>query len=263
MWRRNPQARFADISHSVHNESRRHAFYLLSSACWAFPAGTVHVVDVRELSPEQRRRVKANERPLPFLDCLAARCGDQFFLLENNGILPMLAAESRPVTEVVKLTRHADFEKCYTFNALNYYVDAAARLAAGATLADVGEPYPADALERMLLPGRTFNENMLVGSVLHIDAHGNLITDIREEELLEVCGKPKKMTVRVGECLESLPEVSLRKNYLGVMPGTVFAVTNLAGYIELVQKNGSLAALLYGQDDMLSGIGDTVTLHFG
>ena len=104
---------------------------------------------------------------------------------------------------------------------------------------------------------------MLVGSVLHIDAHGNLITDIREEELLEVCAEPKKMTVRVGECLESLPEINLRKNFLGVMPGTVFAVTNMAGYIELVQQNGSLAALLYGQEDMLSGIGDTVTLHFG
>ncbi|MBO7624496.1 MAG: SAM-dependent chlorinase/fluorinase, partial [Bacteroidales bacterium] len=180
-----------------------------------------------------------------------------------NGILPMLATESRPVTEVVKLSRHADFEKYNTFNALNYYVDAAAKLAAGAELSDVGKPYPLDALERMLLPGRESTENMLVGSVLHIDAHGNLITDIREEELLEVCAEPKKMTVRVGECLESLPEINLRKNFLGVMPGTVFAVTNMAGYIELVQQNGSLAALLYGQEDMLSGIGDTVTLHFG
>ena len=262
VWRVHPGAVFADISHDVHNGSRLHAAYLLSSACWAFPEETVHVVDVRELTSDQLRKVANRERPLPFLDFLAVRCREQFFLLENNGILSLIDPEFANLHEVVKLAAHADYNQYNTFNALNYYADAAARLSAGCRLSELGEPYPEQWLEKMVLPALTPTENSVGGRILHIDARGNLITDIREPLLLSVAQSRKKLTVQVGRMFERLKDFRLCKRYLSVAEGKGFAVVNASGYVELGQKNASLAATLYGSDDLRSGIGDSVTLMF-
>ena len=262
VWRVHPGAVFADISHEVHNGSRLHAAYLLASACWAFPEETVHVVDVRELSSDQLRKVANRERPLPFLDFLAVRCREQFFLLENNGILSLIDPDFANVHEVVKLAAHADYNHYNTFNALNYYADAAARLSAGCCLSELGEPYQEQWLERMVLPALTPSENSVGGSILHIDARGNLITDIREPLLLSVAQSRKKVTVHVGRMFERMKDFKLCKRYLNVAEGQGFAVVNASGYVELGQKNASLAAILYGPDDLRSGIGDSVTLLF-
>ena len=262
VWRINPQAVVTDISHGVYNGNRQHAAYLLGSACWAFPEGTVHVVDVREFTHEQQIRICRRERSLPFMDFLAVRCGEQYFLMENNGILSLLSPDFSAVSEVVKLSPHADFDHYNTFNALNHYVFAAARLSAGGALSELGEPYPENLLERIVLPNMQPSDDSIEGRILHIDARGNLITDIREEMFPAAIRPKSKLVVSVGGCFERLNDVLFCKRYLMVPDNKCFALFNSGGYLEIGQKNVSLATLLYGEFDRLSGIGDTVTLRF-
>ncbi len=262
VWALNPQAVITDISHAVLNGNRLQAAYLLSTACWAFPAGTVHVADVRELSAEQQRKVFTKEQPLYFLDFLAVACGDQYFLMENNGMLSLLSPGFQTVGEVVRLRAQEDYDRYNTFNALNYYVKAAASLAAGVPLSDLGEPYPMDRLERIVLSNRQPSESVLEGRVLHVDARGNLITDIRETPFQKVAQSRKKMTISIGRCFDKLNDVCLYRRYLKVPDGKCFALFNSGGYLELGQKNVSLAEMLYGEGDVRSGIGDAVTISF-
>lgn len=262
VWRLCPQAVFADISHNVHVADKLHAAYLLNSACWAFPSGTVHVADVRCMSDDQQQMFLNEKKRFPFMDYIGVRCADQYFLMENNGILSLLASESKAVVEVVHLTADPDFNSYNTFNALNHYVYAASRLAAGGSLSELGEPYPAEKLERVVLTENETTENSVKGHVQHIDARGNLITDIRGEVLKRVADGRLKMRVSVGGCFERLNNVLLKKRYLYVPSGRFFAVVNTGGFVELGQKDSSMAAVLYGPDDILSGIGDDVTLSF-
>ena len=262
VWRLRPDTVVTDISHQVCNSSRLHAGYLLSSACWFFPEGTVHVVDVREISTMQFARIANRERPLPFLDFLGVRCNGHFFLMENNGILSLVDPDFANVEEVVKLRRHPDFEQYYTFNALAYYAYASAMLASGSRLSELGEVYGEDELERLSLPGVIRTENRLEGRVQHIDARGNLITDIRREDWASVAAGRKKVSVQVEGSLECLEDVRLYNHYLQIGDGICFALFNTSGFLEIGQKNVSLAAMLYGIEDVVSGIGDVVTLRF-
>lgn len=95
----------------------------------------------------------------------------------------------------------------------------------------------------------------------HVDARGNLITDIRKTDIEAMGVEGKSLSVSVSGCLEPLNGVSLCHRYLTVEDGCFFAVFNTAGFLEIGQKNVSLATFLYG-DDGSSGIGDPVVITF-
>lgn len=261
VWRENPQAVFTAISHAVRGGSIRHAAFLLSSACWCFPESTVHVADVREFTLEQLARMGRRERPLPFLDFLAVRCRGQYFLMENNGLLSLLSPDFADVDAVVKIPLYEEYKQYDSFNALNYYAHAAALLSAGEGLEALGQPYPMEQLERLAPFKVRINGDSLEGSVQHVDAKGNLITDIRQSDVEAVAAGRKSLSVKVAGCLETLAPVTLCRRYLTVKDSCFFALFNTAGFLEIGQKNVSLAAFLYG-DEGRSGIGDPVTLTF-
>lgn len=257
VWKQNPQAAFADVSHQVKHSSLYHAAYLLEMVCWNFPKGSVHVADCRNFTSEQFARVRRKERPLLFTDFLGIRCRNQYFLMENNGIFSQLCPDFDEVEEVVKLKECDDYAHFNTFNALNYYAAAAARLSAGASLAEVGESYPLENLQRISPYRLKVEAGLVTGNICHIDAFGNLLTNIRAEDLEKAGIKEKKIHVQVARCMEKMENVSLLKRYLSVADFDYFAVCNSSGYLEIGQKNASLADALFEDN---SGIGDEITL---
>lgn len=257
VWKQNPQAVFADVSHQVKDSSLYHAAYLLDMVCRNFPEGSVHVLDCRNLTSAQSARIWHKERPLLFTDFIGCRSCGQYFLLENNGILSLLCPDFEGIEEVVKLTECEDYAHYNTFNALNYYASAAARLASGASLGEVGEPYPMENLQRISPYRVRTSDGTVTGRICHIDAAGNLLTNIRVEDLEKAGLKEKKVKVRIAQCLEKLENVPLLKRYVSVPDFDCFAVFNVSGYLEIGQKNTSLADALFEDN---SGIGDEITL---
>lgn len=257
VWKQNPQAAFADVSHRVKRSSLYHAAYLLGMVCWNFPEGSVHVVDCRKFTVEQYARVHRRERPLLFTDFIGIRCRGQYFLMENNGILSLLCPDLEGVEAVVKLDACEDYAHFNTFNALNYYVDAAAKLSSGASLDEMGETYPFEHLQRIAPYKVRTSEGSVTGRICHIDAAGNLLTDIRAEDLEKAGLKEKKLKVQVLPCMEKLQNVFLVKRYIGVSDQDCYAVFNVNGYLEIGRKNESLADALFEDD---SGIGDEIAL---
>ena len=257
VWKQNPQAVFADVSHQVKDSNLYQAAYLLDTVCWNFPNGSVHVVDCRKFTLEQCVRISNKERPLLFTDFIGIRCRGQYFLLENSGMFSLLCPDFKDVEAVVKLIECKAYAHFNTFNALNYYADAAARLTAGASLADVGEVYPLENLQRITPYKVRTSKGTVTGRICHIDAFGNLLTDIRAEDLAEAGLEKKKIKVQVLPCMEKLQNVTLQKRYFSVSDYNDFAVFNVNGYLEIGRKNDSLADALFEDD---SGIGDEIML---
>jgi S-adenosylmethionine hydrolase len=74
-----------------------------------------------------------------------------------------------------------------------------------------------------------------VGSVIHIDNFGNLITNIQSDDLPQGAGE---ITVEVGN--QSIPGIS--RNYAG--GGGLLALFGSSGYLEVALKEDSASSFL-------------------
>src|SRR5437867_4236583 len=159
---RAPGATLVDVSHEVPPGSIRAAQYLLARTWHRFPAGTVHLVVVDPRVGSERR-------------ALAADVEDHWFIAPDNGLLSVLPEGGRYVS--LPVLRDAS----PTFHGRDVFAPAAARLATGARLEELGSPV-ADAVHIPLPVPRTDGPS-LVGEILYVDRFANLFTNIQADGL--------------------------------------------------------------------------------
>jgi S-adenosyl-L-methionine hydrolase (adenosine-forming) len=158
------EARFVDISHEIPPFDVAVAGFVLWAGSQGFPPGTVHLAVVDPGVGGDRR-------------ALALDTGSGLFVGPDNGLFSMLVRKRRGV-KAVELARPTPVSA--TFEGRDLFAPAAARLACGASLAELGRPV--EDLVVLPDPGR---------SVIWVDNFGNLVTN-----LLPPVGR-----LRVGERL--------------------------------------------------------------
>jgi S-adenosylmethionine hydrolase len=242
-----PEATIIDLTHEVSPQDVLQGSFLLEQAHQHFPSGTVHLVVVDPGVGTARRR-------------LAIASADQFYVGPDNGVLSAaVQAWSRGERRVDELyaTRdimlHADLlavsidpanlgaiEISATFEGRDVFAPAAAHLARGGRIEALGtrtismHAYPAfEAPE---------HEGRLDGLVLHTDHYGNLITDIRGEDLpdhpvIELAGR----RLELATTYEDAPSLC--------------AIIGSSGYVEVSLSNGSAA------NELKVVRGEPVTAH--
>ena len=242
----NPAARLVDVSHAIHPQAIEQAVFVLAAAWPYFPPNAIHVAVVDPAVGSRRR-------------ALALRTATATFVGPDNGVLSAAlpedvraAAGDSPAPiglpagcRAVSLTNERYFRSpvSSTFHGRDIFGPVAAHLSLGVTLEDLGEP-----VERIIaLPpfrARRQPDGSLHGRVLHIDAFGNLITDVRVEDLpsrsaiTEVAGRTVEGVSATYE-----PGADLR------------AVTGSSGYLEIAAPGGSAAAVLK------AGLGEAVVVR--
>ena len=167
-----PAAQLVDLTHEIPPQAIRTGALRLASAAPYFPAGTVHLVVVDP-------GVGGPRRPI------AIEAGDQRFVGPDNGVLSLAAPSTRPGWRTVELTsqEHRLSPVSNTFHGRDIFAPAAAHLAGGGTLDDLG-PRISSIVELALpLPERT--GSLVRGVVLDIDRFGNLITNIHSADLMD------------------------------------------------------------------------------
>ncbi len=218
-----PQARVVDLSHEIApHDVLEGALFLAQAAPW-FPAGTIHVAVVDP-------GVGTARRPL------AARAGGQLFVLPDNGLIALLlrrlALEQARVIEPGRITA-AGGPASATFHGRDVFAPAAAALACGLPLADVGPD--AGVLASLPYPQPLLCGGEVRGEIVHVDRFGNLVSNIDAASLaggclgVEICGR------RLGPPLATYAEAA---------PGELLALWNSAGLLEIAVREGSAAALL-------------------
>src|SRR2546428_6096650 len=123
-----PKAAVVDITHGVRPFAVLQGAFLLDSAWRSFPLGTVHVAVVDPGVGTDRRAI-------------AFKAADHYFVGPDNGLFTFL---NDPISETVELATPP--EAAPTFHGRDVFAPVAARLAAGAALAEVGRPHRAEPL---------------------------------------------------------------------------------------------------------------------
>lgn len=224
IWSIAPDAQIADISHEIPPQDIRSGAIALWRAAPFFPAGSVHIAVIDP-------GVGTARRPI------AARLGDQFFVLPDNGLItPMLedAEQAGAPIELVHLDQPRYWlEKVFTtFHGRDIFSPAGAHLAAGVPLAHLGTRIN-DPVRRPL-PRPTRTADGWRASILLIDVFGNCTTSLRVADV----GDLSRLTLLLpsGQRVEGvLPSYG----HAGV--GDLVAVTDSEGFIEIAVVNGSAA----------------------
>ncbi len=209
-----PQATLVDVSHEVRPQAVRQAAYLLSTVVPYFPPGTVHLVVVDPGVGTQRRAI-------------AVQTGRATYVAPDNGVLEMALAGDEALSAVELAEGHYRLpEVSATFHGRDVFAPAAAHLACGRSLAEMGPAVPLAEVYR-LAPARQ-------PEVLHVDRFGNLITSYR------VPAGQARLAVTVGGVRLAGPA----RTYADVEPGELLAYVGSSGYLEIAVREGSAAQRL-------------------
>lgn len=229
IWAICPGAQIADLSHAIPPQDIPAASRLLRRAAAFFPPGTVHLAVVDP-------GVGTARRPL------AARIGAHFFVAPDNGLLTPwinLAESAGETPEIVQLDNPRTWLATVsrTFHGRDMFAPAAAYLACGVALAELGTAIS----DPVRIPFST-PEQTAEGWRAHvtaIDHFGNLATDL-QAEVLNGAGAVR---IRVAG-----REIAGLVAAYGERPaGELVALVDSAGTLEIAVVNGSAARLLGAQ----------------
>jgi S-adenosylmethionine hydrolase len=211
-----PSATLVDVTHAVPAQDIQAGAFLLWSAVEVFPAGTIHVAVVDPGVGSQRRSV-----------VLRSGRGD-LFVGPDNGLLIPAVDRLGGWREAVELTQ-AKFWRpnvSDTFHGRDVFGPVAGHLASGVPLTQLGRLIT-DPVHLSLPEPRG-----LVGEVVHVDAYGNLITNLKAASL------PPSYIVRLGDL--RIPQAT---HYAEVDEGALLALVGSAGLLEISARNTSADAL--------------------
>ena len=231
----NPDVTIVDITHDVAPQDVRAAAFLLATAAPYFPRGTVHVAVVDP-------GVGTERRPLLVLTPDAAYVGP------DNGIFSSVlglhvpfgddgpASGDAPLPPGVRafhLTNPRYWREpvSRTFHGRDVFGPVAAHLTLGVRPEQLGEPV--EPIRRLALPTLRREAGGLVGSVVHVDRFGNLVTNIPEADVdgLRTVSIAGRTIVGLSETYASGGDA-------------LIALVGSHGTLEIAVRDGSAAAAL-------------------
>lgn len=161
-----PDAQIIDITHDVAPQHVASGAWILAASYRYFPPETVYVCVVDP-------GVGSTRRPI------AVHAGDWFFVGPDNGLFSYVLAE-HPVHQVVLLSNPAYRlpEISSTFHGRDIFAPAAAHIARGVPLAELGPTIDPATLQRLDVSLTKREGAYILAHILHVDHFGNLITSI-------------------------------------------------------------------------------------
>jgi hypothetical protein len=235
-----------DITHEIAPQDIRETAYVLYTAYRFFPSQTVHLVVVDP-------GVGSARRPI------AVRSSHGTFVGPDNGVFSyIMAQETVEATVELADSRYRLSQVSKTFHGRDIFSPAAAHLAAGVPIAELG-PTVTDPIT-LPLPCLEIEPRRINGEVLHTDHFGNVITSIgrllwREDELsLRPAFRPQSeeqvrlqaddVSILIGRSPEERRIQGLRHTYADVERGEILALVGSEGHVEIAVREGSGAERL-------------------
>ncbi len=211
-----PAATLVDVTHAVAPQDVFGGAFLLWSAVEAFPATTIHLAVVDPGVGSARRAI-----------AIRSRRGDHFVGPDNGLLIP--AVERLGGAELaVELTepRYWRPNPSSTFHGRDIFGPVAAHLANGVPLDQLGRNIRDVAWLELPEP------RGLEGEVIHVDAFGNLITNIPARDL------PERFHLRLQERV-----IPSGTHYAAVSRGELIGLVGSDGLLELSAREASAAVI--------------------
>jgi S-adenosylmethionine hydrolase len=234
----NPNLTMVDISHQVAPQDIFSGAFTLSQAYALFPPGTIHLVVVDPGVGTARKAILVS-------------AATQWFVAPDNGILTYIF-DREETWAAHEITADHYFRKpvSSTFHGRDVFAPVAGWLS---------HDIPADKFGprlshpvRLKLPELTrVRDTLIQASVLAIDAFGNIVTNLKPEDL-PVYSAPGTRSCRI---LAAQKEITgFYRTFSEGKPGEVFVVPGSSGYLEIVMHQNSAAAALNLAPGALIGV---------
>jgi hypothetical protein len=226
-----PDVPIVDVSHGITRHGIRHGALVLAAALPYMPVG-VHVAVVDPQVGTERRAV-------------ALRCGDGRLLVgPDNGVLSLAWERAGGVEEAFDVSRspHRLEPVSATFHGRDVFAPVAAHLAAGAELADAGDPLDAGELSALSLPAPTVDADAATAHALVVDGFGNVALDLQHHHLLEM-----GLVIGSRVSLDAGPlrrEATFVQTFADVPPGEILLYEDAWGAVAVAVNRGDAAAEL-------------------
>ncbi len=243
-----PQARLVDVTHEISPQDVMEAAFVLRSARPYFPEGAVHLVVVDPGVGTDRRAV-------------ALRAEGQWFVGPDNGVFPLVLDQGSPdmMVELDDPTYWRSASPSTTFHGRDIFAPAAAHLAEGQSVEEIGTPI--DTLEPLRWARPSTASQTVQGWVVHVDHFGNCITNIRRSTLADAAeldaSEPSLDAFPPLKCYAGSTVLEdLHPTYGAVPEGDPLLLFGSTGHLEIAANGGNAAELL----DIRKG--DSIKLAF-
>ena len=206
---RAPEAALVDATHDIPPQDVECARLTLARYWRRFPAGTVHVAVVDPGVGSARAAI-------------AVENDGRWLVGPDNGVLsPALLL---PGARVVSLPIPPGAS--HTFHGRDVFAPAAALLAMGTPIDQLGAPH-AEPVVRRTAEARRAPDGSIVGEVIAVDRFGNALTNL--------------VAPRGGTVVAGGRELPIRRAYAEGAPGAPLAVIGSNGLVEIAVRDGSAA----------------------
>jgi S-adenosylmethionine hydrolase len=229
-----PDADVIDITHGIPPQHVLQGALVLANTLPYMPVG-VHmaVVDPGVGGPRK---------------ALAVRGGDgRFYVGPDNGLLLVAADRLGGIEEAVELTNH-DFmlePVSRTFHGRDIFAPAAAHLAVGVGLAELGNGVDPDELERLEVPEPQIGTSRIRATVLYIDRYGNVQLNLTSDHL-ESAGIVPGTQIEIQAGWERVYAVAAR-TFADVRSGDIVLYEDAYRNVALAINHGNAAQMLHAR----------------
>jgi S-adenosylmethionine hydrolase len=191
---------------------------------------------------------------------VALRGGDgRLYVGPDNGLLLVAAERLGGVEAAVELAEAAFRLEpvARTFHGRDIFAPAAAHLAAGVELAELGPPVPVDALVRLEQPAPSIGNRRIRATVLYVDRFGNVQLNLTRADLEQVGladGGQVEVEAGFGRYYAIAASV-----FAEVRPGDIVLYEDAYGNIALAVNKGNAAEMLgsaVGHELRLTALGE-------
>jgi S-adenosyl-L-methionine hydrolase (adenosine-forming) len=222
-----PATPLVDLTHEIPPQDIRAAAWVLHTAWRYFPAGSVFlcVVDPGVGSTRHSIALQADER---------------IFVGPDNGLFSYILA-SQTNKHAVALTnpRYFSAHPSATFHGRDIFAPAAAWLAAGVAIEELGPALPAETLVRLDLPHPIWLGDTLVAHCAHIDHFGNILTDVDGALADAILSASDVRLTIAGHTI-----TAHARTFAEGLQDTLFLYLDSSGCVAIARRNGSAAATL-------------------
>jgi S-adenosylmethionine hydrolase len=221
-----PEARVIDITHGIPPQAVLQGALVLANTTPYMPVG-VHLAVVDPGVGSARRPV-------------AVRTADgRTFVGPDNGLL-LLAADPLGLTaaHVLADPRYRLSAVSNTFHGRDIFSPAAAHLAAGVPIEELGPPVDPAALVRIEVPEPEVGRTQVSASVLGVDRFGNVATNVRREHVEALGGDRIEVRLALDRYYALVGET-----FADARPGELILYQDSYGLMTLAIRNGDAAGL--------------------
>jgi S-adenosylmethionine hydrolase len=216
----NPEALIVDVSHAIAPQNIAEGAFVLGEATRWFPRDSIHVAVIDPGVGTDRKIV-------------FARAGDQQFICPDNGLLSYVFRDRQP-EQAFEVANRSLFlaNTSNTFHGRDIMAPVAAHLSLGLPAEQLGPP--PHALNLFACPRAERRNNDIIGRIQFADSFGNLISNIRREDLP---GDVELACFVVESAQQRLRGIV--KTYSDCPPGTPIALFGSSGHLELAVVHGN------------------------